>query len=144
MRLPLEFFARMDFQDTSFNYRCWKLEEWKNVIWNGETFAGFDQRCGVTRVWDKADEAYNPICIRGRWTGPSDFIFWGCVSYNKKGPCDIWKPETIHEKKNAEKEPGHGLQTLSSVLWTITLLSVLLGLLNVGGSRLRLKSGREA
>lgn len=108
MRLPLEFFARMDFQDTSFNYRCWKLEEWKNVIWNDETFADLGQRCGVTRIWHKANEAYNPTCTRRCWTGPCDFIFWGCISYNKKGPCDIWKPETIQEKKNAEKEPEHG------------------------------------
>ena len=33
-----------------------------------------------------------------------EFMFWGCFSYDKKGPCHIWKPETPAEKKAAQKE----------------------------------------
>lgn len=28
-------------------------------------------------------------------------MFWGCFSYNKKGPCHVWKKETAAEKKAA-------------------------------------------
>ena len=31
-------------------------------------------------------------------------MFWGAFSYDKKGPCHIWRPETAQEKKTAEKE----------------------------------------
>jgi hypothetical protein len=30
-----------------------------------------------------------------------EFMFWGCFSYDKKGPCHIWKRETAQEKKKA-------------------------------------------
>jgi hypothetical protein len=41
-------------------------------------------------------------------------MFWGCFTYNKKGPCHIWEKETAQEKRerkedlearNREKEP---------------------------------------
>jgi len=31
-------------------------------------------------------------------------MFWGCFSYDKKGPCHCWGPETAHEKKLATEE----------------------------------------
>jgi hypothetical protein len=31
-------------------------------------------------------------------------MFWGCFSYDHKGPCHIWEPETIAIKKAAEKD----------------------------------------
>jgi hypothetical protein len=31
-------------------------------------------------------------------------MFWGCFSYDSKGPCHIWKPETPLERKHAEIE----------------------------------------
>ncbi len=30
-------------------------------------------------------------------------MFWGCFSYDKKGPCHIWKDETAAEKKEAQE-----------------------------------------
>ena len=29
-------------------------------------------------------------------------MFWGSFSYDKKGPCHIWKAETPKEKKEAD------------------------------------------
>ena len=29
-------------------------------------------------------------------------MFWGCFSYDKKGPCYIWEEETKKQKKEAE------------------------------------------
>jgi hypothetical protein len=31
-------------------------------------------------------------------------MFWGCFSYDKKGPCHIWKPETTQERRDAEED----------------------------------------
>jgi hypothetical protein len=30
-------------------------------------------------------------------------MFWACFSYDKKGPCHIWKKEIEKEKKEAQK-----------------------------------------
>lgn len=82
----------------------WPLELWKDVIWTDETSVTLGHRRGAVRVWRTIHEAENPTCIRRRWKGASEFMFWGCFSYNKKGPCHIWIPETSQAKKNAEKE----------------------------------------
>jgi hypothetical protein len=61
------------------------------------------QRRGSIRVWRDLKEAYEPSVIRRRWKGFSEFMFWGCFSYDYKGPCHIWEPETPAIKKAAEK-----------------------------------------
>ena len=42
--------------------------------------------------------------VRSQWNGASEFIFWGCFSYDKKGPCHIWKSETQKEKEEVKKD----------------------------------------
>ncbi len=31
-------------------------------------------------------------------------MFWGSFTYDKKGPCHVWKPETVKEKKTVKEE----------------------------------------
>ena len=33
-----------------------------------------------------------------------EFMFWGSFSYNKKGPCHIWRREMAKKRVAAEKE----------------------------------------
>ena len=61
-------------------------------------------RRGAVRVWRTPDEQFHPTVIRPRWKGVTEFMFWGSFSYDKKGPCHIWKPETLKEKEAAKKE----------------------------------------
>jgi len=61
-------------------------------------------RRGRVRVWRRPDERDNIHCIRRRWKGVKEFMFWGCFSYYEKGPCHIWKDETMAEKKAAIKD----------------------------------------
>lgn len=42
--------------------------------------------------------------IRERWKGYSEFMFWACFSYDKKGLCHCWIPETKQEQRDAEVE----------------------------------------
>jgi len=81
----------------------WTLEDWKNVIWTDETSVVLLHKRGGYRVWRKTDEAFVRSCIRERWKGYSEFMFWGSFSYDKKGPCHCWIPETKKEKETAEK-----------------------------------------
>ena len=31
-------------------------------------------------------------------------MFWGCFSWDRKGPCHIWTAETAAERKQADEE----------------------------------------
>jgi len=90
--------ARLDF---ALRHEHWTLEDWKNVIFSDETSVVLNHRRGGYRVWRKSDERLVKSCIRERWKGYSEFMFWGCFSYNKKGPCHVWRPETAKQKKDA-------------------------------------------
>jgi transposase len=96
------------------DHEHWTLDDWKKVIWSDETSVTWGGQRGRVRVWRTKDEAYNHHCIRRRWKGFKQFMFWGCFSYDEKGPCHIWEDETAKEKeeaiewlkaKNAELEP---------------------------------------
>lgn len=82
----------------------WTLEDWKKVIWSDETSVVLLHRRGGYRVWRTPEERFVRSCIRERWKGYSEFMFWGCFSYDQKGPCHIWKPETKKEKELATKD----------------------------------------
>lgn len=82
-------------------HRHWTLEDWKHVIWSDETSVVLCVRRGSFRVWRKPDQRVLKSVIRERWKGYSEFMFWACFSYDKKGPCHIWRPETAQEKKEA-------------------------------------------
>lgn len=49
-------------------------------------------------------ECYDPTVIRRRYKNASEFMFWGCFSYDAKGPCHIYDPENAVSAKKAEKE----------------------------------------
>ena len=82
-------------------HKDWTLEDWKNVIWSDETSVVLNHRRGGYRVWRKSDEAFVRSCIRERWKGYSEFMFWACFSYDKKGPCHCWLPELAAEKRQS-------------------------------------------
>lgn len=90
--------------DWCLRHQNWSLDDWKNVIWSDETSVVLLHRRGSYRVWRTSSEAYLRSCIRERWKGASEFMFWGCFSYEKKGPCHCWGPETAADKRLAEKE----------------------------------------
>jgi hypothetical protein len=93
--------ARLQF---ALRYKDWTIEQWKAVIWSDETSVVLGQRRGAQRVWRMPSEVYHPDVLRRRWKGFSDFMFWGCFSYDRKGPCHIWRKETDAEKLAAQKE----------------------------------------
>jgi transposase len=103
-------------------YQHWTLEDWKNVIWSDETSVTMGGQRGKIRVWRLNSEAYNYHCIKRRWKGFKEFMFWGCFSYDKKGPCHIWEEETTKEKKEADiwlKEQNKILEPICKAEWEL-------------------------
>jgi transposase len=92
--------ARLKF---ALDHKYWTVEDWKRVIWSDESSVVCGFRRGGYRVWRKPEERFNKSCIRPRWKGYSSFMFWGCFSWDKKGPCHIWKAETKAQRKENDK-----------------------------------------
>jgi hypothetical protein len=68
-------------------HQDWTLEDWKNVILSDETIVVLGQRRGALRRTKY--EAHHPTYIRRRWKKASEFMFWGCFTYNTKGRMHI-------------------------------------------------------
>jgi transposase len=94
----------------------WTLDDFKNVIWSDETSVILLHRRGGYRIWRTKDEAFNRSCIRERWKGSSEFMFWACFSYDKKGPFHCWQPETAQEKRDSDIEIERLNQELEPIL----------------------------
>jgi len=88
--------ARLQF---CLDHQHWTLEDWKKVIWTDETSVILGAHRGAVRLWRRADEGASKTVIRNRWKGYSEFIFWGSFSYDHKGPCHIYKKETVADKR---------------------------------------------
>lgn len=107
-----------------------------NVIWSDETSVVLLHRRGGYRIWRKADEAFVRSCIRERWKGYSEFMFWGCFTYNKKGPCHCQTPETKKEKEDSItriEELNKELEPLMKEQWELNTSMHRLGLRNKPG-----------
>jgi hypothetical protein len=112
--------ARYEFAKT---YEHWKLEDWKNVIWSDGTSVVLGHRRGAIRGWRKSAEQYHKTCVPTRWKGVSEFMFWGCFSYDRKGPMHIWKKETANERREVNKELeaiNQQLEPMARAEWEVT------------------------
>ena len=88
----------------ALRYKDWTVEDWKNVIWSDKTSVILNSRRGKVRVWRQPNEVFIKSTIRCRFVGAIEFMFWGCFSYNKKGPFHIWRNETAKEKKECVED----------------------------------------
>ena len=76
-------------------------------------------------------------------------MFWGCFSYDFKGPCHIWVPETLKEQKEAAEVLDKLNKEIEPKLkedWELTTGVRRMGLRNLGGPkpkwRLTKKNGK--
>ena len=135
--------ARMKFCEAHKN---WTLEDWKNVIWSDETSVVIGHRRGAVRIYRRSNEAYEKTAIRPRWKGYSDFMFWGSFSYDKKGPCHIWHPETAAMKTAAQRhidELNEAREPRCRAEWALQYDMSRLGLRNRPGKRAQWKFSRQ-
>lgn len=90
--------ARLKF---AMEHKDWTEEDWKKVIWSDETSVVIGQRRGGYRVWRTPEEAFTSSCVRNRWKGYSEFMFWGAFSWDAIGPSHCWQRETAAEKRKS-------------------------------------------
>jgi transposase len=78
---------------------------WSKVVFSDETSVVLGQRRGGDKVWRQPEEVNDATCRRNRYGGFMSFMFWGCFSYDYKGPCFVWPDkESAKEKAEAIKQ----------------------------------------
>jgi hypothetical protein len=73
-------------------------------------------------------------------------MFWGSFSYNKKGPCYVWKPETARERAESERaieKLNEEIELLMKEMWEIENGVRRLGVCSRPGPRPEWKWTRE-
>ena len=112
--------ARLKF---CLDHQDWDLERWKDVIFSDETAVVLGHRRGAVRLWRAPDEGLEKTVIRERWKGYTEFMFWGCFSYDRKGPCHIWKQQTVAQKKKDDldlAEVNTLLEPIAKAEWELS------------------------
>ena len=61
-------------------------------------------RRDAVRLWRTREKAYDETVIRRRWKRFSEFMFWGCFSWDSKGPYYIWRAQSVAERKKNNLE----------------------------------------
>ena len=130
----------------ALRYQHWTIEDWKNVIWSDETSVILNSRRGRIRSWRQPHEKYVQTAIRRRFVGAMEFMFWGCFSYDKKGPCHIWKNETAAEKRECAADLAKinaALEPEAKMQWELETAMRRMGLRNLGGPKPKWKFTAE-
>jgi hypothetical protein len=65
------------------------------VIFSDEALIIISVKRGIQNISWFSDERFYPDCIEQRYNNYSEAMFWGCFTYDYKGPCYIYYPETL-------------------------------------------------
>jgi transposase len=82
----------------------WTLDQWWTILWSDETWVtdGRHRRKWVTR---RVSEELNDTCLVDKIKKKRGWMFWGCFSGDKKGPCLFWEKEwkSINKERYCER-----------------------------------------
>jgi hypothetical protein len=81
----------------------WTLDNWKRIVFSDKASILVGEHRGPNKISQKPDKRYHPDCIEVRYNNYSETMFWGCFSYDFKGPCHVYHPETTNEKIKYKK-----------------------------------------
>ena len=64
--------------------RCWRRNQWDNILWSDESRFNVDFYYQRNRVWRRVGERYVPgtIAEHDRYGGGSSVLVWAAVNYN--------------------------------------------------------------
>jgi hypothetical protein len=85
--------------EIALSRKDWKLDDWKRITFSDEAAILIREYHGRHKISRKPDERYNPDCIEVRYNNYSEAMFWGCFSFDFKGPCYVYLKETAAQTK---------------------------------------------
>ena len=81
--------ARLQFAREHIN---WSIEDWAKILWTDETWMTYGHHRPIY-VTAKPSEHFDATCVRDRVQRKQGWMFWGCFSGGKKGPCLFWEKD---------------------------------------------------
>lgn len=85
--------------ELALSRKDWKLADWKRITFSDEAAILVGEHRGIHRISRKPEERYNPDCIEVRYNNYTEAMFWGCFSFDFKGPCHVYVKESATEKR---------------------------------------------
>jgi hypothetical protein len=91
--------------EIALSRKDWGLAEWRKVIFSDKAAIVVSAKRGQQNISRMAgqEERYHPDCIKRRYNNYSEAMFWACFTYDHKGPCHIYYPETAEQKAENEE-----------------------------------------
>jgi hypothetical protein len=102
-KLELTDIQRAQRYEIALSRKDWGLAEWRMVIFSDEALIIVSAKRGQQNISRFSDERYHKDCIKRRYNNYSEAMFWGCFTYDYKGPCHVYYPETEEQKAHYEQ-----------------------------------------
>lgn len=86
--------------EVALSRKDWGIEEWRKVIFSDEASIIVSVKRGMQNISRLVgdEERHYPDCIERRYNNYTEAMFWGCFTYDCKGPCHIYYKETEEQK----------------------------------------------
>jgi hypothetical protein len=97
-KLGLTDIQRAQRYEIALSRKDWGYAEWSKVVFSDEASILVGEHRGLQNLSRTPDERYHPDVIERRYNNYSEAMFWGCFSYDYKGPCYIYYKETEEQK----------------------------------------------
>ena len=97
-KLGLTDIQRAQRYEIALSRKDWGYAEWSKVVFSDEASILVGEHRGLQNLSRTPDERYHPDVIERRYNNYSEAMFWGCFSYDYKGPCHIYYKETEEQK----------------------------------------------
>ncbi|KAH6714497.1 hypothetical protein BKA61DRAFT_673819 [Leptodontidium sp. MPI-SDFR-AT-0119] len=95
-KLSLTELQRRQQYEIALSRKDWGIKEWRKVIFLDEASIIVLAKRGIQRIsrLEGDVERYHPNYIERRYNNYLEAMFWGCFTYDCKGPYYIYYPET--------------------------------------------------
>jgi hypothetical protein len=90
--------------EIALSRKDWTLDDWRLVIFSNEASVIVSAKYGQQNISRFSNERYHEDCIKRRYNNYLEAMFWGCFTYDFKGPCHIYYRKTAEQKEHYEEQ----------------------------------------
>src|SRR5256714_3192031 len=103
-KLDLTDIQKAERYEIALSRKDWTLDDWRLLIFSDEASVIVSAKRGQQKISRYSDERYHSDCIEQRYNNYSEAMFWACFTYDYKGPCYIYYPETAEQKEHYQEQ----------------------------------------
>ena len=102
-KLALTDIQRAQRYEIALSRKDWGYAEWSKVVFSDEALILVGEHREKQNLSQIVEERYHPDIIERRYNNYSEAMFWGCFSYDHKGPYHVYYKETDEQKLRYEE-----------------------------------------